>query len=99
MEADRKAMANQANVPADPQFQSRTTYRVKNKVIYCLDGARIGIQYETYFAGNSFFILSFYFYFFNCTMLYADLVFYKAGEHIYFASNCFNLFVLAFWKL
>uniref|UniRef100_A0A0E0P6S6 Uncharacterized protein n=2 Tax=Oryza TaxID=4527 RepID=A0A0E0P6S6_ORYRU len=31
MEADRKAMANQANVPADPQFQSRTTYRVKNK--------------------------------------------------------------------
>lgn len=32
MEADRKAMANQANVPADPQFQSRTTYRVKNKV-------------------------------------------------------------------
>ncbi|XP_052152520.1 uncharacterized protein LOC127770752 [Oryza glaberrima] len=52
MEADRKAMANQANVPADPQFQSRTTYRIKNKVIYCLDGVRIGIQYETYFAGE-----------------------------------------------
>ncbi|TVU13439.1 hypothetical protein EJB05_40496 [Eragrostis curvula] len=52
MEADRKAMASQVNVPADPQFHSKTTYRVKNKVIYCLDGARIGIQYETFFAGE-----------------------------------------------
>ncbi|KAG8083428.1 hypothetical protein GUJ93_ZPchr0015g6978 [Zizania palustris] len=52
MEADRKAMANQANLTPDPQFQLRTTYRIKNKVIYCLDGARIGIQYETYFAGE-----------------------------------------------
>ncbi|WVZ96068.1 hypothetical protein U9M48_041751 [Paspalum notatum var. saurae] len=52
MEADRKAMANQVNVPADLPFQSRTTYRIRNKVIYCLDGARIGIQYETFFAGE-----------------------------------------------
>ncbi|KAL6594264.1 hypothetical protein ACP70R_048457 [Stipagrostis hirtigluma subsp. patula] len=52
MEADRKAMTNQVNIPADPQFQSRTTYRIGNKVIYCLDGARIGIQYETFFAGE-----------------------------------------------
>ncbi|XP_008664968.1 uncharacterized protein [Zea mays] len=52
MEADRKAMSNQVNVPADLSFQSRTTYRIRNKVIYCLDGARIGIQYETFFAGE-----------------------------------------------
>ncbi|XP_047072348.1 uncharacterized protein LOC124681481 [Lolium rigidum] len=52
MEAERKAMVNQTNVPADCQFQSRTTYRIRNKVIYCLDGARIGIQYETFFAGE-----------------------------------------------
>ncbi|OEL20506.1 hypothetical protein BAE44_0018475, partial [Dichanthelium oligosanthes] len=52
MEADRKAMANQVNVPADLPFQSKTTYRIRNKVIYCLDGARIGIQYETFFAGE-----------------------------------------------
>ncbi|XP_006652153.1 uncharacterized protein LOC102717513 [Oryza brachyantha] len=52
MEADRKAMPNQANAPPDPQLQLRTAYRTKNKVIYCLDGARIGIQYETFFAGE-----------------------------------------------
>jgi len=52
MEADRKAMANQVNVPADLPLQSKTTYRIRNKVIYCLDGARIGIQYETFFAGE-----------------------------------------------
>jgi len=52
MEADRKAMANQVIVPADLPLQSKTTYRIRNKVIYCLDGARIGIQYETFFAGN-----------------------------------------------
>ncbi|CAL5017994.1 unnamed protein product [Urochloa decumbens] len=50
MEADRKVMANQVNVPADLPFQSKTTYRIRNMVIYCLDGARIGIQYETFFA-------------------------------------------------
>lgn len=52
MEVERKAMVNQTNVQADGQFQSRTTYRIRNKVIYCLDGARIGIQYETFFAGE-----------------------------------------------
>uniref|UniRef100_A0A453MQ96 Centromere protein O n=1 Tax=Aegilops tauschii subsp. strangulata TaxID=200361 RepID=A0A453MQ96_AEGTS len=45
-------MVNLANIPTDSQFQSRTTYRIRNKVIYCLDGARIGIQYETFFAGE-----------------------------------------------
>ncbi|KAM3297292.1 hypothetical protein ACQJBY_039256 [Aegilops geniculata] len=52
IEAERKAMVNLANIPTDSQFQSRTTYRIRNKVIYCLDGARIGIQYETFFAGE-----------------------------------------------
>jgi len=32
MEADRKAMANQVNVPADLPLQSKTTYRIRNKV-------------------------------------------------------------------
>ncbi|KAI4978572.1 hypothetical protein ZWY2020_015325 [Hordeum vulgare] len=52
IEAERKAMVNPGNVPIDSEFQSRTTYRIRNKVIYCLDGARIGIQYETFFAGE-----------------------------------------------
>jgi centromere protein O len=34
IEADRKAMANQVNVPADLPFQSRTTYRIRNKVAF-----------------------------------------------------------------
>ena len=34
MEADRKTMANQVNVPADLPFQSRTTYRIRNKVAF-----------------------------------------------------------------
>lgn len=37
MEADRKAMANQVNVPADLPFQSKTTYRIRNKVTCSLD--------------------------------------------------------------
>jgi centromere protein O len=32
MEADRKAMANEVNVPADLLFQSKTTYRIRDKV-------------------------------------------------------------------
>jgi hypothetical protein len=32
MEADRKAMSNQVNVPADLPLQSKTTYRIRNKV-------------------------------------------------------------------
>ncbi|XP_020110768.1 uncharacterized protein LOC109725811 isoform X3 [Ananas comosus] len=52
MEADRKAMSSQTSIPLDPQFNAKTTYRIKNQVICCLEGARIGIQYETYFAGE-----------------------------------------------
>ncbi|GAV77888.1 CENP-O domain-containing protein [Cephalotus follicularis] len=47
MEAERKAM------PGDiVDYQEIITYRVGNKVICCLEGARIGIQYETSFAGE-----------------------------------------------
>ncbi|XP_019702737.2 uncharacterized protein [Elaeis guineensis] len=52
MEADRKAMSSQASIPPDTHFHAKTTYRIKNKVICCLEGARIGIQYETSFAGE-----------------------------------------------
>lgn len=52
MEADRKALSNQADMPVDPHFQANVTYRIGSKVICCLEGARIGIQYETYFAGE-----------------------------------------------
>ncbi|KAL3821609.1 hypothetical protein ACJIZ3_007514 [Penstemon smallii] len=54
MEAERKAMqlpadaAAMANLP----FHDKITYRVGNKMICCLEGARIGIQYETSFAGE-----------------------------------------------
>ncbi|KAJ4794011.1 Centromere protein O [Rhynchospora pubera] len=53
IEADKKALQGQTIVFADQQ-QSRTAYRIKNKVIYCLDSARIGILYETDFAGEPF---------------------------------------------
>ncbi|XP_072991686.1 uncharacterized protein [Typha latifolia] len=53
MEADRKAMSSQTNIPLDPHFHAKVTYRIQNKVICCLEGARIGIQYETSFAGES----------------------------------------------
>ncbi|XP_031276501.1 uncharacterized protein LOC116134965 [Pistacia vera] len=52
MEADRRAMPVDANIPADSDFQEKITYKVGNKVICCLEGARIGIQYETSFAGE-----------------------------------------------
>ncbi|XP_043722818.1 centromere protein O isoform X1 [Telopea speciosissima] len=52
MEADRKAMPGEASMLLDPHFQGKTTYRAGTKVICCLEGARIGIQYETYFAGE-----------------------------------------------
>ncbi|XP_026656754.2 uncharacterized protein LOC103696594 isoform X3 [Phoenix dactylifera] len=53
MEADRKAMSSQTSIPPDTHFHAKTTYRIKNKqVICCLEGARIGIQYETSFAGE-----------------------------------------------
>ncbi|KAH7524270.1 hypothetical protein FEM48_Zijuj06G0101600 [Ziziphus jujuba var. spinosa] len=52
MEADRKAMPGDANILAAPHFQEKITYKVGSKVICCLEGARIGIQYETSFAGE-----------------------------------------------
>ncbi|KAF6142351.1 hypothetical protein GIB67_023376 [Kingdonia uniflora] len=51
MEAEKKAMAGDTGLP-DHHFHRRTTYRVGNKVICCLEGARFGIQYATYFAGD-----------------------------------------------
>ncbi|RWR82623.1 centromere protein O isoform X3 [Cinnamomum micranthum f. kanehirae] len=80
MEADRKAMPGQKNMPLDLHLSGKPTYKVGNKlcvvnklevsdwnllsptiespksvflVICCLEGARIGIQYETSFAGES----------------------------------------------
>ncbi|XP_023546279.1 uncharacterized protein LOC111805418 [Cucurbita pepo subsp. pepo] len=48
MEAERKAMPEDADMlPLE-----KITYKVGNKVICCLEGARIGIQYETSFAGE-----------------------------------------------
>ncbi|KAJ7958652.1 Centromere protein O [Quillaja saponaria] len=52
MEADRKATAGDNNILAGPHFEEKITYKVGNKVICCLEGARIGIQYETSFAGE-----------------------------------------------
>ncbi|XP_077214943.1 centromere protein O isoform X4 [Tasmannia lanceolata] len=51
MEADRKAMLGNESIP-DPHFHGKITYKVGTKVICCLEGARIGIQYETSFAGD-----------------------------------------------
>ncbi|KAL5190134.1 hypothetical protein HKD37_04G009653 [Glycine soja] len=50
MEADRKAMHGDADILACPQ--DKITYKIGNKVICCLEGARIGVQYETSFAGE-----------------------------------------------
>ncbi|KAF9616231.1 hypothetical protein IFM89_029007 [Coptis chinensis] len=52
MEADRKAMLDAGMLP-DHHFEGKFTYTDGNKVICCLEGARIGIQYETSFAGES----------------------------------------------
>ncbi|CAI0376436.1 unnamed protein product [Linum tenue] len=52
MEADRKAMAAESNNMTTQHFEEKITYRAGNKVICCLEGARIGIQYETSFAGE-----------------------------------------------
>lgn len=48
MEAERKAMPDDADILP----QEKITYKVGTKVICCLEGARIGIQYETSFAGE-----------------------------------------------
>ncbi|KAL0842911.1 hypothetical protein Bca101_016156 [Brassica carinata] len=53
MEADRKDSGNAGFAPVSHP-EERIAYRVGNKVIYCLEGARIGIQYETSFAGETY---------------------------------------------
>lgn len=54
MEAERKAMQMPGDTTQLPNpFHEKITYKVGNKFICCLDGARIGIQYETSFAGES----------------------------------------------
>ncbi|WOL06476.1 hypothetical protein Cni_G15210 [Canna indica] len=52
MEAERKAMPDETNTSLDPLIHAKITYKMKNKVICCLEGARIGIQFETSFAGE-----------------------------------------------
>ncbi|XVE97252.1 hypothetical protein REPUB_Repub03eG0004500 [Reevesia pubescens] len=52
MEADRKATSGDTNNMQTSHFQEKITYRVGNKVICCLEGTRIGILYETSFAGE-----------------------------------------------
>ncbi|CAK8568739.1 unnamed protein product [Lathyrus sativus] len=51
IETDRKAMSGDTDILTSPQ--EKITYKTGNKVICCLEGARIGIQYETSFAGES----------------------------------------------
>ncbi|KAL0672518.1 hypothetical protein Bca4012_000498 [Brassica carinata] len=53
MEADKKDSGNSGFAPVS-HLEERIAYRVGNKVIYCLEGARIGIQYETSFAGETY---------------------------------------------
>ncbi|KAI3738484.1 hypothetical protein L2E82_28517 [Cichorium intybus] len=52
MEAERKAMQlpMDSNMLPISMFHDKITYKVGTKVICCLEGARIGIQYETSFA-------------------------------------------------
>ncbi|XP_073132822.1 uncharacterized protein [Henckelia pumila] len=54
MEADRKAMQLSGDGAAMPNLlvREKITYKVGNKIICCLEGTRIGIQYETSFAGE-----------------------------------------------
>ncbi|XP_020583799.1 uncharacterized protein LOC110026928 [Phalaenopsis equestris] len=55
LEIDRKASlneSNEANMPIDPLMDAKITYRTGNKIICCLENARICIQYETSFAGD-----------------------------------------------
>ncbi|VFQ61729.1 unnamed protein product [Cuscuta campestris] len=54
IEADIKAMQTSGEAAQSPiPCQEKVTYKVGNKVICCLEGARIGIQYETSFAGET----------------------------------------------
>ncbi|KAK6142343.1 hypothetical protein DH2020_022691 [Rehmannia glutinosa] len=54
VEAERKSMQLQGGATAIPNLPvyEKITYRVGNKIICCLEGARIGIRYETSFAGE-----------------------------------------------
>ncbi|GMN39829.1 hypothetical protein TIFTF001_009065 [Ficus carica] len=52
MEVDRKAMPGDVNMLAGPHVQEKITYKAGSKLICCLEGARIGVQYETSFAGE-----------------------------------------------
>ncbi|XP_071730374.1 uncharacterized protein [Rutidosis leptorrhynchoides] len=54
MEAERKAMQSPAdgNMLSISVFQEKIIYTVGTKLICCLEGARIGIQYDTSFAGE-----------------------------------------------
>ncbi|XP_026404068.1 centromere protein O-like isoform X2 [Papaver somniferum] len=52
MELERKAMQGDASMAVNSHFHGKITYRAGTKVICCLEGARIGIQYETSFAGE-----------------------------------------------
>ncbi|PWA71699.1 hypothetical protein CTI12_AA278090 [Artemisia annua] len=55
MEADRKAMMQSpqdASMMPMTLFHEKITYRIGNKAICCLEGSRIGIQYDTSFAGE-----------------------------------------------
>ncbi|CAH9054400.1 unnamed protein product [Cuscuta epithymum] len=54
IEADIKAMQLSGEKAQSPiPCQEKVTYKAGNKVICCLEGARIGIQYETSFAGET----------------------------------------------
>ncbi|KAL0405158.1 UNVERIFIED_CONTAM: hypothetical protein Slati_3829700 [Sesamum latifolium] len=54
VEAERKAMQlpGETTAMTNLPFHEKITYRVGNKMICCLEAARIGIQYETSFAGE-----------------------------------------------
>ncbi|CAN4078121.1 unnamed protein product [Withania somnifera] len=54
MEAERRSTQMPGDTTQLPiPFHGKITYKVGNKVICCLDGPRIGIQYDTSFAGES----------------------------------------------
>ncbi|KAL3615331.1 hypothetical protein CASFOL_040992 [Castilleja foliolosa] len=55
VEAERKAMQIQGetvDIQNLPVYE-KITYRIGNKILCCLEGSRIGIQYETSYAGES----------------------------------------------
>lgn len=52
MEAERKTAERDPSTMHKVYPYEKITYRVDNKVICCLDGARIGIQFETSYAGE-----------------------------------------------